>query len=125
MDKYKRYKMQRTTTILTILCLFLSACSEPQTQTNPSKTDTIDYNYNRMKNGQDSFDVGVHPSRKWARIVPISSRAAVTETLLVSMATEVSGCRAHLKGEVLRTIPNYTPDLAFPLDYPVNIDLDC
>lgn len=115
--------MQVSTTVLVILGIMLSACAETKTQTNKTKTDVIDYK--RMKSGQDSFDVGVDPNRKWVRIVPISSRATVTENLLESMASEVSGCPADLKGEVLRTIPNYTPDIAWPLDYPIKVDLNC
>ncbi len=115
--------MQVSTSVLAIVSIMLSACAETQTQANKAKTDVIDYK--RMKSGQDSFDVGVHSGRKWVRIVPISSRATVTENLLESMASEVSGCAADLKGEVLRTIPNYTPDLAWPLDYPIKVDLNC
>lgn len=115
--------MQVSTSVLAILGIMLSACTETQTQANKAKTDAIEYK--RMKSGQDSFDVGVHPSREWVRIVPISSLATVTESLLEAMASEVSGCPADLKGEVLRTIPNYTPDLAWPLDYPIKVDLHC
>lgn len=115
--------MQKPTAVMMILCLVLSACAEPAAQA--SKATESGFEYKRMKSGQDRFDVGVHPSGTWVRIVPISSRANVTEGLLVSMASEVSGCPAHLKGEVLRTIPNYTPELAFPLDYPIRVDLNC
>lgn len=115
--------MQKTTAAMTILCLTLSACAAPDMQASKSKESVFEYK--RMKSGQDRFDVGVHPSRTWVRIVPISSRVNVTEDLLTSMASEVSGCPAHLKGEVLHTIPNYTPELAFPLSYPIRVELNC
>ena len=116
--------MYYTTTLTTILCFALTACVEPEVQVQ--KVDAGVIEYTRMKSGQNRFDVGVHPSRKFARIVPITGKATVTEVLLESMAAEVSVCPASLKhGKLIQTVPNYTPTIAFPLTYPVNVDLNC
>ena len=116
--------MQKHITVLTTLSLMLTACAESEAQVQ--KVDAGITEYTRMKSGQYRFDVGVHPSRKFARIVPITGKAAVTEVLLESMASEVSGCPASLKhGKLIQGITNYTPTMTFPLDYPVNVDLDC
>ena len=116
--------MYYTTTLTTILCFALTACVEPEVPVQ--KVDAGVIEYTRMKSGQNRFDVGVHPSRKFARIVPITGKATVTEVLLESMAAEVSGCPASLKhGKLIQTVPNYTPTIAFPLTYPVNVDLNC
>jgi len=116
--------MYYTTTAMTILCLSLTACAEPEAQVQ--KVDAGITEYTRMKSGQNRFDVGVHPSRKFVRIIPITGKATVTEVLLEAMASEVSGCPASLKhGKLIQTIPNYTPTMTFPLTYPVNVDLDC
>jgi len=116
--------MYYTTTAMTILCFVLTACAAPEAQVQNVDVEITEYT--RMKSGHNRFDVGVHPSRKFVRIIPITGKATVTEVLLESMAAEVSGCPASLKhGKLIQNIPNYTPTMAFPLTYPVNVGLNC
>ena len=116
--------MQKHITVLTTLSLMLTACAETEAQVQ--KVDAGITEYTRMKSGPYRFDVGVHPSRKFARIIPITGKAAVTEVLLETMASEVSGCPASLKhGKLIQAIPNYTPTMVFPLTYPVDVNLNC